>query len=328
MVRYLSLVSTIAFLAACSPQGGAPAIETSSNEMTETHQADAQSAQLASPEEIAMAQAAPVLTGLSPFAPPHEAFTVIGNIHHVGGASVSAYLITTEEGHFLIDGILPQSPPMIIENIEELGFDVADVKYLLNSHAHIDHSGGLAGLQQASGATMVASAGDTPILESGRIEFGPTSTMPFPPVRVDEVIEDGGTLTLGDTTLTAVITPGHSPGCTSWKTETTASDGETYSVFFHCSTSLGGQTVAPESYPGMVDDYRSSFERIANEDADVFLAFHAGMFGMEEKYQALLADDALAFVDPEALGAFNAASQRQFEDALKQQEAALETSSQ
>ena len=176
---------------------------------------------LASAEDIQNAIHSPIQDMLQVFAPPHAPFTIMDNIHHVGGASVSAYLITTDEGHFLIDGILPQSPPMIIENIEALGYDVADVRYLLNSHAHIDHAGGLAALQRASGAKMVASEKDAPILEAGAISFGPTGGMPFPPVRVDQIIPDGGELTLGDARLTAVVMPGHSPGCTSWLMDAT-----------------------------------------------------------------------------------------------------------
>ncbi|WP_293617210.1 subclass B3 metallo-beta-lactamase [Ponticaulis sp.] len=277
-------------------------------------------APLASPDEIEFAIQSPVLDAMRVFAPPHAPFTVIDNIHHVGGASVSAYLITTDEGHFLIDGILPQSPPMILENIAALGYDIADVRYLLNSHAHIDHAGGLAALQQASDAVMVASEKDAPILEAGAIDFGPTSTMPFPPVRVDHIIQDGDQLTLGDTTLTAVVMPGHSPGCTSWLMDVTDEDGNPHQAFFHCSTSLGGQRIAPESYPGMVDDYRASFERVRSIDADVFLAFHSSMFGMLDRYERLLAGEELAFVEAGALQRFNDASEAQFNAALSRQQ--------
>lgn len=279
---------------------------------------------LASDAEITAAETAPVLPAMNPFAPPHEPFRVIGNVWHVGGGSVSAYLITTPEGHFLIDGILPQSPPMILDNIAKLGFDIADVKYLLNSHAHIDHAGGLARLKQRSGAIMVASEKDKPILETGVISFGPTRTMPFPPVKVDQVIEDGESLTLGGVTMTAMVTPGHSPGCTSWLLHVPVESGETYKTFFHCSSSLGGQTIAPESYPGMLADYRETFRRIGELEADVFLAFHAGMFGMDDKYQRMLAGDELAFVGPNELQVFNAASEAQFKKALAEQQSALE----
>jgi len=327
MIRISSLSLTL-MLAACAQQASvSETAETAEILIPVPEDGEGALAPLATTEEIEFAIQSPVLDALRVFSPPHAPFTVIDNIHHVGGASVSAYLITTDEGHFLIDGIVPQSPPMIVENIEALGFDISDVRYLLNSHAHIDHAGGLAALKQASGAEMVASERDAPILEAGAISFGPSAGMPFPPVRVDQIIYDGDQLTLGDTTLTAVIMPGHSPGCTSWLVDVTDEDGNPHQAFFHCSTSLGGQRVAPESYPGMVDDYRATFERVRGIDADVFLAFHSSMFGMLDRYERLMGGDDLAFVDAGALQRFNDASEAQFNTALSRQQSELETSS-
>lgn len=319
-MKRMSAIMVALAVGACGQPGPEP-VEEVSEPTIPMPEEEAVQMPLASTDDIQSAIRSPIQDMLQVFAPPHAPFTIMDNIHHVGGASVSAYLITTSEGHFLIDGILPQSPPMIIENIEALGFDMQDVRYLLNSHAHIDHAGGLAALQQASGATMVASEEDAPILEAGEISFGPTGGMPFPPVRVDQIIPDGGELTLGDTTLTAVIMPGHSPGCTSWLMDVSDEDGNPHRAFFHCSTSLGGQRVAPESYPGMVEDYRSSFERVREINADMFLAFHSSMFGMADRYERLMAGDHLAFVDGEALHRFNDASEAQFNTALSLQEA-------
>lgn len=329
MKSLVSLAALCASLSACTPETPKTRVAA---EKTTPAVADQGSAPvpavelqpLATSEEIDRALNAPVIPAMRIFAPEHDPFTVIGNIHHVGGSSVSAYLITTPEGHFLIDGILPQSPRMILDNIAALGFDIADVKYLLNSHAHIDHAGGLAALKRVSGAVMVASELDKPTLEAGRIAFGPSASMPFPPVRVDQVIEDGGQLKLADTVMTAVITPGHTEGCTSWQMDTTAANGETYRVFFHCSSSVGGQTLVPESYPGMIESYRSTFDRIRTIKADVFLAFHSGMFGLDEHYERLKAGDGLAFVDPDALQKFNDQSEAQFDTELSRQQAAFE----
>src|SRR5262245_53567475 len=113
---------------------------------------------LASEEQLVAAESAPLGDAAS-WASPFDPFNVIGNIYYVGTADVGAYLITTPEGHFLLDGGAPQAGPMVIEHIAALGFDIHDVKFLLNSHAHIDHAGGLARLQRASGALMVASEG-------------------------------------------------------------------------------------------------------------------------------------------------------------------------
>ena len=276
---------------------------------------------LASDAQIDSAEPAP-LDGFArsgrwnePFAP----FTIIGNIHYVGTVGVSAFLITTPDGHILIDGILAQSVPQIIKNIETLGFDIRDVKILLNSHAHIDHAGGLAGLQRASGAAMIASAADRPTLEAGAIGFGPTKDMPFPPIRVDRVVGDGGRVTLGGISLTAHLTPGHTQGCTSWSMPVKGADGARHTAIFHCSSTVAGQSLHPESWPGMIAAYRKSFARFRTLKADVLLAAHGNFFDLESKRTKQLAGDPNAFVDPDALQRLNASMERAFEAELKDQ---------
>ena len=279
---------------------------------------------LASDAVIDAAERAP----LDPFAvsgrwnKPFVPFTVIGNIHYVGTEGVSAFLITTPEGHILIDGILAQSVPQIIGNIRALGFDIRDVKFLLNSHAHIDHAGGLAGLQRASGARMVASAADRPTLEAGAIGFGPTKDMAFPPIRVDRVIGDGDTVTLGGATLTAHMTPGHTQGCTTWSMPVRGADGAQHTALFHCSTTVAGQSVHPESWPGMVAAYRATFAKLRAMKADVLLAPHDNFFDLEARRARQLAGDANAFVDAHALGRLNEEMAKAFEGELGRQKGA------
>lgn len=279
---------------------------------------------LASDAEIEAAERAP-LNGYAingRWNEPYEPFTVIGNIHYVGTAGVSSFLITTPEGHFLIDGILPQSVPQIAANIRALGYDIRDVKYLLNSHAHFDHAGGLAGLQRLSGATMVASAADRPVLEAGDISYGPSAGMGFPPVRVDRVIGDNESLNLGGVTLTAHLTPGHTEGCTSWTMDVTGNDGARHTAFFHCSATVAGQSLVPESYPGMVAAFRSTFARVREMRADVFLGNHENFFDLDAKRERLRAGDVNAFVDANALSAFNATLEAAFEAELARQQGA------
>jgi metallo-beta-lactamase class B len=279
---------------------------------------------LASDAEIEAAQNAP-LNGYAingRWNEPYEPFTVIGNIHYVGTAGVSAFLITTPDGHFLLDGIVPQSVPQIAANIRALGYGVRDVKYLLNSHAHFDHAGGLAGLQRLSGATMVASAADKPVLEAGDISYGPSSGMRFPPVRVDRVIGDNESLTLGGVTLTAHMTPGHTEGCTSWSMDVTGADGAPHTAFFHCSATVAGQSLVPEAYPGMVSAFRSTFARVRAMRADVFLGNHENFFDLDARRQRQRAGDVNAFVDANALSAFNAALEAAFEAELARQQGA------
>ncbi|MEJ0060629.1 MAG: subclass B3 metallo-beta-lactamase [Terricaulis sp.] len=249
-------------------------------------------------------------------------FNVMANIYYVGPAGVSSYLITTPDGHFLIDGGLPQSGPIIEANIAALGFDIRDVKFLLNTHAHYDHAGGLARLQHDSGAVMAASAPDRAPLEAGRIPYGPSADIAFPPVRVERVIADGDTLTLGGVTLTAVMTPGHTEGCTSWMMDIAGPDGARHRAFFHCSATVGGQSVEPPSYPGMVEAYRATFARIRTLEADMLLANHGAFFDLAAKRARLAAGDANAFVDAGELQRFNAETEAAFNEELARQRAA------
>jgi metallo-beta-lactamase class B len=220
---------------------------------------------------------------------PQKPFRVIDNIYYVGTAGVSAWLIWTLQGFILIDGGLPESAPIIEANIKTLGFDIKDVKLLLNSHAHFDHAGGLAKLKRDSGARLTASTGDKPILESGRVTFGPSAVPAdhFPPVRVDRTIKDGDTVMLGGVVLTAVVTPGHSPGCTNWTMPVVEGTGD-HSVFFFCSMTVGGNPLVDnKAYPTIATDYKASFARLKKIDADVLLAAHGDQMGLTKKIATL-----------------------------------------
>jgi metallo-beta-lactamase class B len=244
---------------------------------------------------------------------PMAPFTVIGNIHYVGTRTISAWLITDPQGHVLIDGVVPQSAPQIIGNIKALGFDIKDVKYLLNSHAHMDHAGGLAALQRASGAVMAASAGDKPYLEAGMVDHGPTKGVAFPPIRVDRVVGEGDVVRVGAVTLTAHMTPGHSPGCTSWSMPVKGADGAAHRAFFHCSATVAGQSLVPEAYPGMV---AATFAKLREQQFDVLLGNHDSFFDLHTKLARLKAGDANAFVDADEFGRFNSQLEADFYETL------------
>jgi metallo-beta-lactamase class B len=238
-----------------------------------------------------------------PFAPFH----VIGNIHYVGATGVSAFLIVTPEGSLLLDGGLPEAAAQVARNIEAQGFHLKDVKYLLNSHAHFDHAGGLAELKRLSGAQMVASAADAPALRAG--------TPDMPAIVVDRVVADGDTLRLGKATLTALITPGHTKGCTTW-TMTTTEGGKDYRVMFYCSTSVVDRLVGNVGYPQIVADYERTFARFRTLAADVFLSNHPGFFRMEQKRKQMAPGGPNPFVDPGELQRFVATSEQQFRETL------------
>jgi metallo-beta-lactamase class B len=252
---------------------------------------------------------------------PQKPFHVIGNIYYVGAAGVSAFLITTPQGHIVTDGALPESAPLIEANIKALGFKLSDVKILLNSHAHFDHSGSLARLKQVSGASLVASAADKPILESGHISFGPAANADSIPVKVDQVVADGGTVSLGGVTLTANVTSGHTPGCTTW-TMNLRDGNVTRKVMFFCSISVAGNPlVGNKQFPGIVQAYRASFARLKTMQADIFLAPHGAQFRMEEKLAKVKPGAANPFIDPGELPRFIVKAEKGFDAELARQQA-------
>lgn len=278
-------------------------------------------APLASEAVLVAAEQAPLTGHDLEWNAPVEPFNVIGNIYYVGMEGISAFLITTPEGHFVLDGAYAQTAPQIIANIEQLGFDIGDVRYLLNSHAHYDHAAGLARLQRESGAQMVASEADRGALEAGVFPYGPSADAPFPPVRVDRVIADGEALTLGGVTLTAHITPGHTPGCTSWSMDVADADGATHRAFFHCSATVAGQSLAPPAYPTIVADFEATFARLREMNVDVLLTNHPGFMDLTERRARQVAGDANAFVDPAAFAELNTALEQAFRAELERQRA-------
>lgn len=304
----LAFAATLA-VAACSPEAAeeAPAPEPA---------APAAAAPPVDPEQAARIQALRDNWNI-----PTEPFHIIDNIYYVGTQGLGAYLFTTDEGHILLDGALEESVPLIEANIATLGFELADVKILLNSHAHFDHSAGLAQLKADTGAQLVAMEGDVSALEGGFYLGSEDQTlMNAPPVKVDRIIHDGDTVELGNHVLTAHHTPGHTRGCTSWGT-TASAYGDNYEVLVFCSASVAAnRLVGPEQYEGIVDDYRSTFEIARNMSVDIPLAPHPDFFDLIAKRDAVAADDSEnPFIDPTAFAEYISAQESAFEAALEQQ---------
>jgi metallo-beta-lactamase class B len=256
---------------------------------------------------------------------PTEPFRMIGNVYYVGTEGLASYLITSPQGHVLVDTVMPDATSQIKANIEKLGFKITDIKYLLNTHAHIDHTGGLAEMKAASGAQLVAGEADKPLLEGGYYPGAREETaLNFPPVKVDRTVREGDKVTIGDVTLIARETPGHSPGCTSW--EFSLKDGDaTRSALIFCSGTVALNRLVPNpTYSGIVADYRKTFARARDMKVDVLLAPHPEMYKMAEK-RAKLADGAPnPFVNPGEFNAYAATLEKAFDDALAKQTAAAQ----
>lgn len=250
---------------------------------------------------------------------PMEPFRIADNVHYVGTEGLGAFLIATPKGHVLIDGALPESAEQIAENIRRAGFRVEDVKYLLISHAHLDHAGGLARLKALSGAALLASAGDAPELNSGKIAY--RQGLDFPAVTVDRVVRDGEQIRIGDTVMTAHVTPGHTKGCTSWSAKV-RHNGKPIEMLFACSLTVAGQPLLGDAgYPDAAADFRSSFAKLKRLKADIYVTFHSEFFDMEAKRRRTAAGDAAAFIDGGELQRRVAAAETAFEKEYARQQA-------
>jgi len=255
---------------------------------------------------------------------PIKPYRVVGNIYYVGSEGLPAWLITSSEGHVLLDGGPSAEGGKLIErSIRQLGFQLADVKILINTHAHFDHAGGLAQLKADTGAKLWASRLDEPALEAGRhIGGNSNGPTPFPAVKVDKAFGDGQKLKLGETTLIAHLTPGHSIGCTTWTTQVTEK-GRPLNVTFNCSLSVAGnQLVGNKEHRNIVADYRASFAALRAFPTDVMLPSHEEQGNLLAKRQKMLRGDPNAFVDPTELGRLVDGYETKFNQELARQQAA------
>jgi metallo-beta-lactamase class B len=232
---------------------------------------------------------------------PHVPYQITDNIYAVGTEGIGVYLITTPKGHILLDAATEQGAAVVEANIKSLGFKLKDIKYLIENHAHSDHVGGLAQLKKSTGAKIIASQGDRYSLEHGKLDSETNWDDKFPPVKVDKIIADGKELNLGGIRLQAIMTPGHTKGCTSWLTES-QDKGVLRRVIFTCSlTTAGNRLINNKIYPNIADDFRSTFARLKGIKADILLVGHPGFANLEEKFIAKKNGKTDAFVDPDAL---------------------------
>ena len=254
---------------------------------------------------------------------PMKPFHIIGPIYDVGSAGLVVLMIKTSAGVIVIDGGVPGWGRHVEDSVKALGVPLKDVKILLNSHAHFDHSGGLAEIKKDTGAKLIATEGDRYSLESGKYLGSENDhSLDSVPVKIDETVKDGGTVTLGDVTLTAHITPGHTKGCTSW-TIPVVDKGVKHTAIFFCSASVAANHLAPkEQYPGIIADYRSTFAKAKKNKADIFLAPHAEQFDLNAKKAKLGGQGPNPFIVPGELSAKVEGFEKAFNVELAKQRAA------
>jgi metallo-beta-lactamase class B len=248
---------------------------------------------------------------------PVKPFRIVGNVYYVGSQGLSAYLLVSPQGAVLLDGTVEKNAGLIERNIQAVGVTLKTVKLLISDHAHNDHVGALARIKADTGARFLASAGDRWALEHGRPR-GDTNyhSLNWPRVKVDHVIHDGEIVHLGDIAVTAVLTPGHTPGCTSWST-TVREGRRPLRVLFLCSITVAGNVlVGNRAYPNIVQDYRATFRRLGGLKADVVLTSHPEIADVLDREVRREAGDNNAFIDPTALATIVASASANFEKSL------------
>jgi metallo-beta-lactamase class B len=261
-----------------------------------------------------LATAAPQTTPANPPSPPEwtqpiAPFQIVGNIYYVGTKGLASYLIATPKGLILLDATMEANVPTIEANIKTLGFKLSDVKILINNHAHFDHAGGLAMMKRDTGAKVYAMAGDVWALENGKHDSDQNYTGTFTPVKVDHVLKDGEKITLGGVTLTAIATPGHTKGCTTYLLPMA---GGHVAVFPGSLTVAGSKLVGNTRYPNIVADFRASFDRMATIKGDLILPPHPELGGVLTRQGAdRFAPGLLPKIVADARAAFEAEWRRQ-----------------
>ena len=233
---------------------------------------------------------------------PFPAFRIAGNLYYVGSKGLASYLVTTPDGHILINSNMEANVPMIRTSVESLGFKFSDIKILLISHAHYDHCGGSASIKQLTGAKYMVMDGDVDVVESGGksdFQYGNDPTAIYPLAKVDRVLHDGDEVKLGNATLKAHLTPGHTKGCTTWTMK--VNDGSRMRdvvIIGSPNVNPGYQLVGGTVYPRMREDFEKTFRVLNSLPVDYFLGAHGSYFDLEKKYPQLKAGNSSALIDP------------------------------
>ncbi|MAW81978.1 MAG: subclass B3 metallo-beta-lactamase [Parvularcula sp.] len=243
---------------------------------------------------------------------PSEPFQIYGDTYYVGTAMISSVLIASDDALVLVNGGMTQTAQQIADNIKELGFSLADLKLIVNTHAHFDHAGGIAALARATGAKVAASARGAEALEQGR----PTEDDPqrglvenvFPPVPEVQIIADGATVSAGEIELTAHYTPAHTPGSVAWTWRSCEDEGCLDIVFadsFSTRSAPEFRFTGGADYQGRIETFRNAIQTVAALPCDILLTPSPLSFGVKEKLAARSENpDTNPFIDSGACAAY------------------------
>ena len=219
---------------------------------------------------------------------PAPPVRIHANTYLVGSCGISSILIVGSAGNILIDGGTEEDPNLIADNIRALGYRVQDIRFILTSHEHFDHVGGIAKLQQLSGATVVTSTPAAKVLSTGTPstddpQFGVLKT--FPPVQVGRTVRDGEEVLLGNVMLTAIATPGHTPGALSWRWVSCDGGVCRTIVYADSLTAVSAPTYRYSDHPAVVSAFRASIAKIADSPCEILLTPHPAASQMPERLE-------------------------------------------
>lgn len=254
---------------------------------------------------------------------PFPAFRIVDNLYYVGSKGSAVYLVTTPQGHILINSNVEAGVPLIRASVESLGFKFSDIKILLISHAHWDHNAGAATIKKLTGAKYMVMEADVPVIESGGksdFHYGNEPDALYPATTVDRVLRDGDEVKLGNAVLKAHLTPGHTRGCTTWTMK--VKDGSaTRNVVIIGSPNVnpGYKLVNNNVYPRMAQDFEQTFSVLKSLPVDYFLGAHGSYFDLETKYAKMKAGAATVFIDPEGYKNYVADREQAFRQELAKQ---------
>ena len=253
---------------------------------------------------------------------PQQPFPLFGDTYYVGTHGLSAVLITSPQGHILIDGGSPESAPMIAQHIRQLGFKLEDVKFILNSHDHFDHAGGISELQALSGAMVLASVQGEKVLRSGQPSKGDpqySNLRSIKPVANTRAVADGEVVKLGPLAVTARYTPGHTQGGVSWTWRATENGNSAAMVYADSLYALAAKPFrysGYKSYPNALADIKKSIATVAALDCDILISAHPGASGLWERLANQAKSGNMAFIDRQACRAYAEAGARTLKETL------------
>lgn len=257
---------------------------------------------------------------------PTEPAKLFGPVHYVGTKGLSSFLITGDEGHILMYTGMPGSGEMIEKSIIKLGLKPTDIKVILTGHAHVDHVGGHGYLKKVTGAKIAMMREEVELFQSGGkadFHYGESKEFAFEPAKVDTVFRDEDEIKLGNITIKALLTPGHTRGSTTYVTKIVV-DGKPYTVVFPDGTSVnpGYRVTRGPSYSGIADDFRRTYRTLESLKPDIWLQCHPENFNYESKLARSAKEGVAAWVEVDGYTKYLATAKAKFEAAIEREKTA------